>query len=203
MRFSHLTSDRYLRQPWKNGGGSTLEIARGELEGRMLWRMSIATVAASGPFSDFSGYRRTIMLLAGAGVVLRFEDAPDQRIDRPHVPFDFDGGRAVQGDLIDGPAEDFNLMVDSARATGTLAVLDLGAAPLTVTLNHDVALVFVLSGAVQIDASGQRFDLAERETLRIDHHGPILTGVTLSLAAGGAAGQVALIGIDRVQHAGA
>ncbi|MBL8514402.1 MAG: HutD family protein, partial [Betaproteobacteria bacterium] len=197
-----LTSESYLCQPWKNGGGTTLEIAREDLEGRMLWRVSIATVASSGPFSDFSGYRRTILLLSGAGMVLGFDGVPPQRLDRPHVPFEFDGGASVHGELIDGPVEDFNLMVDAVRATGTLDVLDLGAAQLTVAPDHDTALLFALSGAVRVDADGHRYDLAERESLRLDRDASMPARVALSCAAIGAAAKVALIGIDRVQPCG-
>jgi environmental stress-induced protein Ves len=196
MRMNHLTPDQYLRQPWKNGGGTTLEIAREDLGGRMLWRVSIATVATSGPFSDFSGYRRTIMLLTGVGMVLNVEGAPLAHLVRPHVPFEFDGGLAVHGELIDGPVEDFNLMVDAARATGTLAVLDLRARPLTVTLDHHTALLFALSGAVRVDTDGHRLDLAERETLRLDRDVSKPACVALSCAALGATAKVALIGID-------
>ena len=199
MRLNHLTPDHYLRQPWKNGGGTTLEIAREEFDGRMLCRVSIATVAASGPFSDFSGYRRSIMLLSGKGMLLRFDDARSVRLDFPYVPFEFDGGLAVHGELIEGPVEDFNLMVDAAHATGTLGVLDLGAAPLTLTPNHDVLLLFALSGSVNVDADGQRINLAERETLRVDCEASMPARVALSCAAIGATAKVALIGIDRVK----
>lgn len=198
MRLNHLTSVGYLRQPWKNGGGTTLEIAREDLDGRMLWRASIATVATSGPFSDFNGYRRSIMLLSGAGVLLHFDDARPVRLDCPHVPFEFDGGLPVHGELIEGPVEDFNLMADAARATGILGVLDLGAASLTLTPNHDVLLLFALSGSVNVDADGQRINLAERETLRVDCEASMPARVALSCAAIGAAAKVALIGIDRV-----
>lgn len=200
MRLTQLTSESYLCQPWKNGGGTTLEIAREDLGGRMHWRLSIATVATSGPFSDFSGYRRTILLLSGAGMVLDFDGAPPQRLDQPHVPFEFDGGTPAYGSLIQGPVDDFNLMVDAARATGTLAVLELGTAPLTLTstLNHDVALLFSLSGTARIDADGHCFDLAERDTLRMDRDASMPARVALSCTALGASAKIALIGIDRV-----
>ena len=50
--------------PWKNGGGTTQEIA-GWPAGAGLdafgWRVSIACIAASGPFSVFAGIDRSIM----------------------------------------------------------------------------------------------------------------------------------------------
>ena len=54
---------------WKNGGGSTREIVCSPLGAgidHFVWRVSIATIAQSGPFSIFAGVDRVIMLLAGA-----------------------------------------------------------------------------------------------------------------------------------------
>jgi environmental stress-induced protein Ves len=46
----------YKRMPWKNDGGVTLEIAvlpSASSAGDFDWRISMATVAADGPFSVF------------------------------------------------------------------------------------------------------------------------------------------------------
>ncbi len=40
--------------PWKNGGGSTLELLQEPAaDGGFHWRLSIADVATPGPFSTF------------------------------------------------------------------------------------------------------------------------------------------------------
>src|SRR5687768_11288563 len=83
MRMRHLKADNYRRQPWKNGGGFTTELMVEPDGDRWLWRLSIANVEQSGPFSDFAGYERTLMLLSGEGMELHFEEAPAMRIDRP------------------------------------------------------------------------------------------------------------------------
>ena len=50
--------------PWKNGLGMTREVANARRsDGTMLWRISLATVDRDGPFSDFDGYKRIIMML--------------------------------------------------------------------------------------------------------------------------------------------
>ena len=49
--------------PWKNGGGSTTEIAiapLGATVDKFDWRISLATIANSGPFSVFPGVDRTL-----------------------------------------------------------------------------------------------------------------------------------------------
>lgn len=51
-----LRAEGYPRMPWKNGGGSTEEIARDAgagLDG-FGWRLSIADITESGGFSTFA-----------------------------------------------------------------------------------------------------------------------------------------------------
>ena len=50
---------------WKNGGGSTTEIAVFPPDAGFDdfdWRVSLATVAADGPFSAFPGIERTLAM---------------------------------------------------------------------------------------------------------------------------------------------
>src|SRR3954463_8036751 len=69
-----LRSTEYRRMPWRNGGGTTTEIAIAPLPSasgdRFAHRVSIADVATDGPFSRFDGYERLIMLVEGAGMIL-------------------------------------------------------------------------------------------------------------------------------------
>lgn len=50
-----LTTQDYRNMPWKNGQGSTLELARSHGEGLddFDWRVSIADVKTAGSFSFF------------------------------------------------------------------------------------------------------------------------------------------------------
>ena len=168
MRITRLTPDQYLRQPWKNGGGITTEIARHDADGRMIWRLSMAAVEASGPFSDFSGYQRTIMLLKGNGMLLSFDRAPMQRIDCVNVPFDFAGEWQTQCRLIDGPVEDFNLMVDRRRARGSLEILEVSAATQSCPLPGDTGILYALRGRLNVAADGNVFLLDAGEALRVE-----------------------------------
>ena len=63
---------------WKNGGGVTREIVR-EPAGASLddfdWRVSVADIAAAGPFSRFVGVDRHLLLLEGDGVNLTSAEA--------------------------------------------------------------------------------------------------------------------------------
>lgn len=114
-------------QPWKNGGGVTRELVC-RPEGSDLagfdWRVSIAWIASSGPFSAFAGIDRVITLLEGPGVRLRSATGDiDHRLDRPLEPFAFPGEAAVQADLLGAPCEDLNVMTRRSACRADVQVL--------------------------------------------------------------------------------
>jgi uncharacterized protein len=117
--------------PWKNGAGTTTEIAidppGADVAGRFRWRLSIADVERSGPFSAFPGYDRTIMVIAGRGMELAVRERSARRLDRLFEPFVFSGDAPAECRLLEGPIRDFNLMVERASARSRLEVLHLDA----------------------------------------------------------------------------
>jgi environmental stress-induced protein Ves len=125
--------DAHRRMPWKNGAGTTTEIAidppGADVAGRFRWRLSIADVERSGPFSAFPGYDRTIMVIAGRGMELAVGERLPHRLDRPFEPFVFSGETPAECRLVQGPIRDFNLMVERSSARSRLQVLHLDAAP--------------------------------------------------------------------------
>lgn len=101
------------RMPWKNGGGSTREVVchpPGADMDTFDWRVSIATIAQSGPFSVFAGVDRSIMLLEGDGVQLHAPGRFDHRLVTAGQPFAFAGDEAVACTLLGGESTDFNVM---------------------------------------------------------------------------------------------
>jgi hypothetical protein len=96
--------------PWRNGGGVTRELAMWPDAGDWAWRMSVADVDTSGPFSKFDGIERWFAVLEGAGVQLDVAGMP-HRMTAADAPLFFDGGAATDCELIDGKTRDFNLMV--------------------------------------------------------------------------------------------
>ena len=113
--------------PWKNGGGSTRELAcwpPGAGMDSFAWRVSVATIARPGPFSAFPGVDRQIMLLEGDGVQLQagagqWQHALTQRWE----PFAFSGEEPVDCRMLGGVSTDFNLMLRRGEWTGSLQVL--------------------------------------------------------------------------------
>lgn len=108
--------------PWRNGGGSTREVAiepAGATVGNgFVWRISVASVAADGPFSAFPGVDRCLWLVRGAGMVLEVGGAAPARVvlDHPGQRYDFAGETPIVARLLDGPNEDLNVMVARDRA---------------------------------------------------------------------------------------
>ncbi|MGN6098907.1 MAG: HutD/Ves family protein [Bosea sp. (in: a-proteobacteria)] len=104
--------------PWKNGGGTTTEIAvapDGASLGDFDWRISMAHVGADGPFSSFPGIDRTLSVLTGNGIRLAFGDGETVALGRATKPFFFAADRAVDGVLIDGAIDDLNVMSRRGR----------------------------------------------------------------------------------------
>lgn len=96
--------------PWGNGGGITRELAVWPRQGDWQWRMSVAEVEASGPFSRFERVQRWFAVLSGAGVRLDI-DGQTHRLDVNTEPHQFDGAADTQCTLLAGPTQDFNLML--------------------------------------------------------------------------------------------
>jgi hypothetical protein len=115
-------------QPWKNGGGVTRELLRlpAAASGADDWtlRISVADIAADGPFSPFPGVTRWFAVLEGAGVRLVFPDRV-LNVHRSAAPLRFDGADAPGCTLLDGPTRDLNVMVrqDRGEALVTPATL--------------------------------------------------------------------------------
>lgn len=122
-RHQILASSSYRRVPWKNGLGSTLEIATDAAQpgGAWTWRLSFAEVPARAPFSSFPGIDRHIAVLDGAGMTL--ERAGQRiRVPREGMAFAFAGEEPVIGEPAGNGVRDANLMLDRARWRGSLEI---------------------------------------------------------------------------------
>ena len=103
--------------PWKNGGGVTRELLRLPADDTDDWtlRISVADIAADGPFSPFPGVTRWFAVLEGAGVRLAFPERT-LNVQRGDAPLCFDGADGPGCTLLDGATRDLNVMVRRARA---------------------------------------------------------------------------------------
>ena len=105
--------------PWRNGGGVTRELAAWPSSIDWTWRMSVAEIVQSGPFSTFDGVDRWFVVLAGRGVQLTV-DQQRHHLTTAQKPFFFDGAASTDCQLTDGATQDFNLMVQRSRVSARM-----------------------------------------------------------------------------------
>jgi environmental stress-induced protein Ves len=149
-----IRKSSFTASPWKNGGGITHEAIRVPAGGGAFrWRVSVAHIDASGPFSEFAGYRRTMVLLRGAGIELRFADGTAKSLRRVGEWIQFDGAVPAHCDLLDGPCVDLNLMVSQSDRVEA-DVLRLGS-PLAVgAAQQETLLLIPVDGSVRLKIDG-------------------------------------------------
>ena len=142
---AHAAALRLLRAAeqaavaWKNGGGTTRELAvhppGSDLE-RFLWRVSIATVAAAGPFSHFAGIDRRMAILAGR-LLLSIEGGVPRALTPADPPLEFPGEAAVHAEPQGGAVTDLNVMTRrgqcAAQLQRHLLTVPLALAPVAAT----------------------------------------------------------------------
>ncbi|MCZ2721966.1 HutD family protein [Marinomonas sp. 15G1-11] len=134
-----LNQPQYLRMPWKNGLGETLEIASARDEAGLRFRISQAAVVENGVFSDFTGLHRTLVLLSHTGMNLTHESQGEKTQNQLLHALDmarFDGGAFTRASLIDGPIEDLNIMVRHEDAHANVMALNHNQS-VDITLSED------------------------------------------------------------------
>ena len=97
--------------PWKNGGGTTSEVAAhpaGAGFDTFGWRVSIARVERGGPFSIFPGIDRRIGLFEGR-MKLAITGQGDVELSSASAPLAFPGDAKTECELIE-PVTDLNVM---------------------------------------------------------------------------------------------
>ncbi|MCB1049227.1 MAG: HutD family protein [Acidobacteria bacterium] len=129
--------ESFVEKPWKNGQGKTLELAVETQEGSEAWnwRLSMARVEADGPFSDFSGYERHLMLIEGRGLDLRHEHHADQILIQPFEHVVFGGDWQTSARLVSGPITDFNVMTRIGTCSAQLLAARAGNLPNLAEIN--------------------------------------------------------------------
>jgi hypothetical protein len=136
-----------LATPWKNGGGSTTEIAV-EPPGASLdtfdWRISMATVAADGPFSEFPGIDRTLAVVKGKGLILTIGRTAPVRLECGSAPVSFGGDVPTSARLSAGEIADLNVMTRSSRFSHRLR--RIGQPAYCELDGNDIAVVLSFNG---------------------------------------------------------
>jgi uncharacterized protein len=135
----------------------------------------VAHIEKSGPFSDFAGYERRMLLLQGRGLDLTFGDGHRSELREMGDWVAFDGAGSTHCDLLDGPCIDLNLI--TLKSLNAAARLEQLQGSLTaIAAPGQTILVFSLAGALALreEAGGstklEPWDLAvvSQETVRLE-----------------------------------
>ncbi|WP_215902265.1 HutD/Ves family protein [Acinetobacter seifertii] len=161
-----IRADQYTKMLWKNGAGFTLEIARSQGEADFDWRISMADVTTSGPFSLFPNKQRIISVLNGQGMVLHVDDLPAKTLNQGDI-FAFHGESQVQSELVDGAIRDLNLIYDPAKFYARFQRVD-GIEAQTFLSSADLIFIFNSGSETEVAIEGKTFLLAAHETLKIE-----------------------------------
>jgi len=141
--FKIYSPQSFQTLPWRNGLGSTIELLA-ETPNKneaFSWRLSIASVANDGPFSDFSGYDRTLLLLEGSGITLNKPNGIFKVLNLSLDYANFKGEDLIDATLHNGPIKDFNIMTLRSICTSSVTAIDETSESL-LNINADKLLVY-------------------------------------------------------------
>lgn len=163
--------------PWKNGGGTTVELAISPADAGLedfAWRLSTAQVAVDGAFSSFPGIDRSLTVLAGNGVCLQRADGLRETLLSGDAIAVFSGEEAISAQLLDGPITDLNLMTRRGVWSHELQAMKLLGKQM---LENDAEVLLLWNAAqsaVEVWAGGVMHTLAAGNGLLIENEpGPL------------------------------
>jgi len=173
---SLLTPEDFIAMPWKNGRGTTHEIAAEpagvKLEDpALLWRLSSAPVSEAGPFSLFPKLARFLALTEGKELGLTF---PDREVTlRAGDVYHFLGEEAVSAKITDGPVKDLNLLYRPGRVKAQMDYLSFKGGVRSFALRQRCVFFFAVAGEFHVGSfpGGTDFALTPGHALRVDSQG--------------------------------
>lgn len=110
----------WTEMPWRNGGGTTSEIAAERQGDTIVWRISTALVERDGAYSPFPGCLRISTVIDGNGTMLRDEPSGKSLEIPPLSPTRFDGAIPWRGLLTDGPIRHLDLIYNPQRVRASV-----------------------------------------------------------------------------------
>lgn len=156
--------------PWKNGQGTTREIFRIAYDNepdQFYFRISVASVSKSGPFSQFPGKDRFLMLLEGKGFRLSFEDQSEVVLANAFDSIEFEGEENIECHLIDKAAVDFNVMTQRGwgESSVTLSPLKMNQQKKYQPKNETYLYLYQTAPKLIIIAPGEVYEFKASENM--------------------------------------
>ena len=150
---------------WKNGLGSTTQLAIHPVtadQSTFEWRISIATLTGTAPFSSFPNIERCLAMLEGEVTLLR-GGGTSVTLSTTSPPLTFSGEEPVTGRVESGSAIDLNLMYRPSRWHATMRRIAVreGAA----IRAHELTMLCAVAPA-QLDVEGRRTAMGRFDLLR-------------------------------------
>ena len=161
-----LKSTSYQVMPWKNGLGSTAQIAIHPADadfssGDYLWRVSSATVRTESPFSQLPGCDRWLTVLSGEGLLINGFPL------LPLSPFHFSGDELIHSELIDDAVTDLGIIYRRDKVQASMMLNDLKGTQ-TLALTKGRHFLFCVQGGFEAGS----LTVSEGDTLQAD--GPVM-----------------------------
>ena len=158
-----------VKMPWKNGGGSTTEIAIGPVGASLDafdWRISMARVATDGPFSNFPGIDRTLAVIQGGGMELTIGDRTAVILGRDSAPLSFPGDTPTYARLLAGEITDLNVMTRRGRFEHRVVRV---TQPMNCAFDGDeIAIVLSFDSTTDVSVSSEHATLENADAVLIE-----------------------------------
>jgi uncharacterized protein len=155
---------------WRNGAGETAQIAQSPDDASLDdfdWRISMAEIGASGPFSVFPAIDRTLLILSGEGIDLAIGGSPVLRLRKESDPCGFPGDAATTASLVGGPVRDFNVMTRRGRFAQRVERIVVQR-PLRLDRPDNIRAIHVSDGGIEFPCAGEIRILDTGDTLLYD-----------------------------------
>ena len=142
-------SEKYAKKPWKNGGGISEELLVFPKEQDFTWRISVASIVKSGPFSQYEGYMRAIIPLEGVIALKHEHDPLTEHKLGPLESYRFQGAWNTSCVLKTRSARDFNFIYKPQLVSAQIATITLKNS-LSLRLNGDIDFLYCAEGGLSL-----------------------------------------------------
>ncbi len=134
------------------------------------WRISTARIEESGPFSEFAGFDRIIVITEGEGVLLEHGTNALRARLRRLEPYRFSGDWPTRCELLRCAVADFNVLVRRGKFSAEVMAVALGPRQLRESVGAAQTLVHAIGDSLSVRVSGEEapFDLALGDSLLLN-----------------------------------
>jgi uncharacterized protein len=144
----------YRRMPWKNGQGETIEIAVSPDNANwnnFEWRVSMAQITQSGPFSVFPDVDRTLLVLSGGQIKLSTGSRKSTLLMPGSEPYSFAGEEETKAILTGDSVIDLNVMTHRQRFTHEMKRVHLQGKESLIGQKNRWHMIVVVNGSLSVE----------------------------------------------------